>query len=78
MDADMSGVTLRFDGSTLVIASSVGIARVDAVSLDGIVLARIAPAATEASLDASRWPCDICIVSVTLADGTKHVYTLSR
>lgn len=78
MDADMSGVTLRFDGSTLVIASSVGIARVDAVSLDGIVLARIAPAATEASLDASRWPCDICIVSVTLSDGTKHVYTLSR
>lgn len=78
IDVGATDVALRFDGSRLMVAALCEIVRVDAVTLDGILLAAVNPSAQEVSLDASRWPGDICIVAVTLAGGTRHVYTLSR
>lgn len=77
-DGLAAGIALRFEGTTLVVAASEAIAAVAAVTLDGIALARQAPAATEARLDAARWPGRIVIVTVALAGGHHETFTLMR
>lgn len=72
------GITLRFEGTSLIITAPQTIGLVEAVSVDGMLLARVSPAAAEAIMDASRWPGNVCIVAVTLADGSKATYSLSR
>jgi hypothetical protein len=78
VESDLADVKLYFENKTLIVKSSIAIAGIDAVSLGGIVLAHIAPNAVEASVDASHWPGKVCIVVLTLANGTKATYTLSR
>jgi hypothetical protein len=78
VESDIADIKLYFENKTLIVKSSIAIADIDVVSLGGIVMARIAPNAVEASIDASHWLGKICIVAVTLTNGTKATYTLSR
>ncbi len=75
---DADGIDLRFDGTVLRVSASRDISRIEAVSIDGIMLADITPGAPEAAIDACRWPGRVCVVTVTLVGGTKTTYTLSR
>lgn len=75
---DVDEIALSFDGTVLKVSASRDISRIEAVSIDGIMLADITPGAPEAALDACRWPGRVCVVTVILVGGTKTTYTLSR
>lgn len=71
-------VEMHFEGTWLVVNAARTIATVEAVTLDGIALARTAPGAAEARLDASRWPGRVVVVAVALDNGARATFTLTR
>ncbi|WP_301025845.1 leucine-rich repeat domain-containing protein [Muribaculum sp.] len=78
IEQDTDGIVLWFDGTVLKVSAPRDIMKIEAVSIDGIMLADMKPGVPQAQIDACHWPCRVCVVAVTLVGGTKSTYTLSR
>lgn len=77
-DDDLATVKAHFSGTALIIEASADIASIELYTTAGVLLNRVAPAATTATLETVNYHGPVYIVAVTLADGSRRTLKLIK